>query len=839
MTARRRRAAAATALTLLAALLVTPIGPAPAVAATGDGFSQTKTLTRGSGETLQATLEVNDTKELINRQVLRLSWKGLLPSHQVIYPQPAQNASVGLQLQYPVVVLQCSKPDPAKQDCYFNRPMAQEQSNPAATWDTHQGADERDAGHVQPFQAVTRAEPYSMKPGDVPPDFGTTNFGGTAGVEPTDPDGTRSGVRFEVRDAITTPSLGCSSQRQCSLVVIPVMDLDCTADAGPSCTSGPLGPVGKYNGVEADRNQTLVASSWSLGSNWRNRFVVPLTFAPLDTACNATDARPQRAIVGSEVADMAFRSWGQKMCVDPAGPKIAHVRQGENVARIALTTQSASSYGADAALVTRPVTESPRPIGHAPVLATGFAISYAVDVYVRSDGDPKTPYEYADLRLNARLLAKLLTQSYPGAYGRNAKHPDVGANPATLFYDPEFLALNPQYPQLSQGVAGNDNNYGPEGLTVITNDSDAYYELTRYVADDPVANAWLHGEPDEHGMVVNPAWKGDELPTAQFQLRDQWVGPTTKEKNCSEMPALSSIQSTAPTLEQSVYSIVDSSPAFQVCDIDSTNAYNWIKPAREYFPQRVYLAVTSTAYASAYGLESASLQTPSGTFVAPTQAAMTKALATVETDTATGTQRIDHDKLAADAYPGTMPVYLAVPTSGLGKEEAASYADVIRRAVSDAYQTPGGSVGQLPAGYAPLPRSYRDKALAVASAVVGTSSSSSSPGSSSSTEDEDSAGDSSSSSDTSDPPAATTDPTTPPDNGSNPSAASVAGDKPAGAGPTTPVALTQAGASPLGTWALPLLLLLAVVLALASPVLLLTAQPAYAARLRALLGGRR
>ena len=49
------------------------------------------------------------------------------------------------------------------------------------------------------------------------------------------------------------------------------------------------------------------------------------------------------------------------------------------------------------------------------------------------------------MKLNARLMAKLLTQSYdyenfPGAKSDTAS---VAGNPGCLFKDPEFIALNP------------------------------------------------------------------------------------------------------------------------------------------------------------------------------------------------------------------------------------------------------------------------------------------------------------------------------------------------------------------------------------------------------------
>ena len=51
------------------------------------------------------------------------------------------------------------------------------------------------------------------------------------------------------------------------------------------------------------------------------------------------------------------------------------------------------------------------PVGFAPTAVTGFAIGYTID-------RPDNAGEYTDLRLNPRLLAKLLTESYLGSRPR-------------------------------------------------------------------------------------------------------------------------------------------------------------------------------------------------------------------------------------------------------------------------------------------------------------------------------------------------------------------------------------------------------------------------------------
>ena len=65
---------------------------------------------------------------------------------------------------------------------------------------------------------------------------------------------------------------------------------------------------------------------------------------------------------------------------------------------------------------------------YAPTAVTGFSIGYVID-------RPDNAGEYTDLRLNARLIAKLMTQSYLGSdLGRG--HPGIGDNPLGIMSRP-------------------------------------------------------------------------------------------------------------------------------------------------------------------------------------------------------------------------------------------------------------------------------------------------------------------------------------------------------------------------------------------------------------------
>ena len=73
-------------------------------------------------------------------------------------------------------------------------------------------------------------------------------------------------------------------------------------------------------------------------------------------------------------------------------------------------------------------------------------------------------------------------------------------------------------------------------------------------------------------------------------------------------------------------------------------------------------------------------------------------------------------KAATTSYPLTMPVYAALNPRQTDTEARAVYADLIRFAVKDG-QEPGTDLGNLPPGYAPLPQSWVDQALAAADLI--------------------------------------------------------------------------------------------------------------------------
>jgi hypothetical protein len=142
---------------------------------------------------------------------------------------------------------------------------------------------------------------------------------------------------------------------------------------------------------------------------------------------------------------------------------------------------------------------------------------------------------------------------------------------------------------------------------------------------------------------------------------------------------------------------------------------------------RFMIGVTPLADDHRYGLRSAALLTSANHYVAPTSASLRAAAVMLAPNDATGTWPIPYEAMATtaagrSAYPGTMVVYAAVPTSGLDVADATDYATLVRFAAT-AGQTPGSGVGQLPPGYLPLTAAnglgeLRNYALYAANAIA-------------------------------------------------------------------------------------------------------------------------
>src|SRR5262249_9786249 len=112
-----------------------------------------------------------------------------------------------------------------------------------------------------------------------------------------------------------------------------------------------------------------------------------------------------------------------------------------------------------------------------------------------------------------------------------------------------------------------------------------------------------------------------------------------------------------------------------------------VAAGRQPVGHRFLIGVTPLADSARYDLRTAALQTTTNTFVDPDVASLAAALALLKPDAKTDTWPVPYPTFeqtaGAAAYPGTMVVYAAVPTTGLPSADAAEYATLLRFAATN------------------------------------------------------------------------------------------------------------------------------------------------------------
>jgi hypothetical protein len=481
----------------------------------------------------------------------------------------------------------------------------------------------------------------------------------------------------------------------------------------------------------ADAGSTQTDQSGLFWSQWKHRLAVKLDFRPIGDVCDI-DAQ-ERQLQGSELIAGAVASWQPEICGAVGGD-----------AYTVLTSTESDAAGAANSTVPGPMALTSRALQgdieddlqYAPVGLTGVAVSFAIDRQPSLDGN--TPQQYLDkaklpfdaMNLTPRLVAKLLTSSYLDALPYDADRTHLTGNPRNITKDPDFLAINDaEWKYQSVASPAIADALVPQGR------SDAAYEIWSYVMADQDARDFLDGKADPWGMKVNK-WSSDSAtvapkdpgtgasfaqtyPTDSFPKADPVEVPAQDGK-----AAINTVTWRPFTndLDTSAYKTLrgDGQVLGAWNPVASPPSYD--KSVRDLPGNQAVIGITDAASAEKYLTVTAALRNPAGKFVKPTVAGFTAAAAAM---TASATQKqvvafdngSDAAKAAADAYPLTMPVYAAANPGMTDKDLRASYAAFIRYAVSAGAQTPGVDIGSLPAGYAPLPATWRTQALAAAAVI--------------------------------------------------------------------------------------------------------------------------
>ena len=551
---------------------------------------------------------------------------------------------------------------------------------------------------------------------------------------------------FEIQTSVESAGLGCGrradvpSTSTCWLVVVPrILGLQNTQP-------GPISP-----------------------SIWGQRLQVKLDFRDVTVGCPGGNSRS--LINGSELLNNAAESWTPGLC---AAQDIAlgYSRVGDEVARnqlkngasTAIVTTEPPSAGVNAVAV--PLAIAAPVIAYQVTYDTGMACPWktepatealAARCGVASVTDLKdeiarvgTPIR--DLRLDARLVAKLLTQSYRFSLIEKPSKPlpEWGSRdrPTFLTRDPEFRRLNPELALLNSTV-GQDLDH----LIVEALRSDGASAIWRWVTADPEAEAFLNGCPDPDGMIINPfystrTYEGCDARKQELSAQaDADRAATTKSKNYADSVLVyPPAGSPYPLIgwqdfdrgEGLIFTTVDKIPPVDSMITAGREVARGHVPANDFdnpcyssadpatcgpppgkFPavkerQAPGLlniaAITDTATAARWRVPTASLCDAEGTACVGADATSLRRAADRFVADGLGWLAPAPADYADGGYPLTLPIYAAVNPS-LPLAERQAYADAFEYATTTG-QVPGFDPGDLMPGYAPLTQPLRDQAVA-------------------------------------------------------------------------------------------------------------------------------
>ena len=201
----------------------------------------------------------------------------------------------------------------------------------------------------------------------------------------------------QILTSLENQFLGCDQNHPCSLVVVPAQGGNVFVTP-PQCTDHSADIGGSAIGQ--------LAFSTSHGQcSWLTRIVIPLKFAPSPAACPLKNS--QFSVAGSPMMARAMAQWLAGLCAGSHGLTIGY----NSTVPEPLAVSEAADGLADVALTTRPASadgiaaSGRHEFVYAPVAVSAVSIAYWID-------NPSTGTPVTSLKLDQRLVDKLLTQSY-------------------------------------------------------------------------------------------------------------------------------------------------------------------------------------------------------------------------------------------------------------------------------------------------------------------------------------------------------------------------------------------------------------------------------------------
>ena len=733
-------ALAALGLLLIALSFVPGSARADDSTSTGNAWTASETLTRtfgnGTADDVR-TFEVTADRHtnLQDHERINLTWSGAHPTQGRVANPFGEN---GLGQEYPVLIMECRGVDPqdgsavpdgaeqvSPETCWTNTWIQRSaQASPGrGVWQQDADATDAEKGHVSGIDpsdipsscAVNDSLDYHITPflaadgtlypgcssQSMPPEAATGSVSipnEIAAFTDAQGNGTAS---FEVRTDVENESLGCSATVACTLVVIPIDGINCAAgNDDEQCNSTGVLSASGQSGTPAP---SVAPGYWWSPSNWSRRISIPLAFAEPPSVCSlSTTAGTPVPFYGSELMSQAALQWTPAYCLNPD-----RFNWQDNVMADDAAFELMSNGQAAAALVSG--ARDGENVGYAPTAVTGWAIAFDID-------KPNNAGQQMSLKLDARLLAKLLTESYPGTILGKAR-PGLQNNPFSLNLDPEFQKLNPGLDKTHFGDV-------QATLLSLSTSSDVISQISSYIATDPAAMAFVNGKPDPWGMKVNPAYRGMTLPVSTWPLLDTWVNnktgnPCIDQNHSAYMPLLASpVSSFRLIATDMLYNWPNVTTG---CSGNGANdtPYQLARVQPLGVGNRFMLGVVTLADARRYGLTVASLEASPGHYVAPTDASMAAAVKLGKQVSPQQPFTISEADIhrSPTAYPGTMIVYTAAKTKGLDAEDVKHVTQFIKVSSTEGQQ-PGRGNGQLPAGYVPITPTGATAALYKSDQVV-------------------------------------------------------------------------------------------------------------------------
>lgn len=630
---------------------------------------------------------VSQTENLVN-QGIRITWKGGKPT------------SAGDYSTNYLQIMQCWGDDPAgpvQQQCQWGAPnntIGNLAGTSAGTRDLVEGEDPQQAYTSEIMRQPPRGSTQRIfgfpfisvkdKATDKP-HFDTGGFFSSATTNEvtaarTGQDGTGS-VSFETQTTLEQPHLGCGAvlasgeARSCWLVIVP---------------------RGEYN-LDGSLAANASASGRVLGSPlsesaWKNRIVVKLGFQAVAASCPI--GNNERRIVGSEVIADAFTSWQGTLCGTGTTYGFSQIGDSEGRRQIVADIEGGSKF----AVVTDPLdsaTAGDKSIAYAPLANSAIVIGYNIDYSLKANAPnvAKNGTQVTDLVLNARLVAKLLTQSYRiDVPGLGASDPVISANPRSLVTDPEFLSLNPEF-------VGFTSSSIPDGLLVSLGSSDANAHVWSWLRADPLAAAFLAGDSDEWGMKINPQYATLGLATA---LTDSFpkADLTTFRVAPAPEPGFGTLdlRPYMNDMHEAAYRALKSDANVKIAWDETKAPPVYVSNGPQLPGQRFMLALTDAPSAERFGLSTARLVNGAGQAVGANATSITKAIGAMTESTFPGVRLDNPTARTLGAYPLSMPAYAAINVCDSPKGELTDYAKLLEYAIG-AGQVSGDAKGQLPSGF--------------------------------------------------------------------------------------------------------------------------------------------